>query len=162
MKSDNLLRGAIHNEEAYIRGKMLDHSSWQKGEKIVRLITPSDIDACWDNNGKTILAEFSSTETEWSKLERGQRWLYESCIKNTPHVAVLCKHCVGLHEERQINSKTDVTHFQVMLHDHEFLRTRVLDGKHWPKFVDQWMQDSMKLRRRLLTYDLSRHKGEGG
>lgn len=145
-----MIAGAIRCEQAYALGKMLDHSSWQRGDKIVRLSTPSDIDACWDNRGRVIFGEFSSECFEWRQVEKGQIGLYQSVIRDTPHCAVLCRHNVSVRDNRPIDSKEDVRSFQVMVYDYGFLVTDVLPESRWPRFVTSWFKDPLKVRRYVL------------
>ena len=141
-------RGAIRSEEAYALGKMLDHSDWQRGEKIARLITPSDVDACFDNNGNVIFCEFSSQHDDWSRISLGQRLLYQNCINGTDHLAVLCRHSVKASDGRRINSRTDIQSFQVMLHDRILLYSPVIDGNDkWQKLIQWWFEDAVMARR---------------
>lgn len=146
-----LMRGGIHSEEAYALGKMLDHSAWSD---LPRKITPSDLDMAFDNDGKIIFGELSSSECEWQRLSRGQRLLYENAIKNSPHCAVLCKHAVSLADGRPIDTRGDITSFQVMLYDYGLVICPVFDGNdRWQKFILRWLdRDGWQIiRRRLLS-----------
>lgn len=146
-----LKRGEVFAEEAYALGKMLDHSSWQQGEKIVRLITPSDIDAVWDNIGMVIFAEFSSHASEWAQIKKGQRWMYESALKNGAHCAVLCRHNVHPEDGKKINSKLDVVSFQPMFWDHSpVIGDLQIGNDRWQAFVRLWFKDPIRLRRWFL------------
>jgi hypothetical protein len=164
-------RGDVFSEEAYAQGKMLDHSSWLEGDRILpRDITASDIDTVllgkqlsflpvvFDNNGKAILCELSRGNKEWAWLNRGQIWLYESLIRDRPHCAVLCKHnapCSGP-ERRKINTRTDITSFQIMVHDHGgFVVTKVIEGNEaWQDFVFAWYLDAIRVRRRIIGFSV--------
>lgn len=145
--------GAILSEEAYALGKMLDHSAWQRGDRILpRGITGSDIDFVLDNAGYEILGEMSRTANEWKEISSGQRRTYEDNIKwGAPHVAVLCRHNVNLDERRTISPKLDVVSFQPMLCDYGLVVGRVYEGNGlWQAFVESWFKDPIRLRRRLL------------
>lgn len=138
-------RGAIFAPEAYALGKMLDHSDWM----LPRGSLPSDIDICFDNNGRIIFCELSSSASEWSDISGGQRWLYESAIRNTRHCAVIARHNVQLADGRQINSKNDIASFQIMFHDGVFLFSAAIDGKWWCWFVEHWFADAQKTWREM-------------
>lgn len=144
-------RGAIRSTEAYALGKMLDHSGWQRGDKLVRLITPSDIDACWDNKGHVLFAEFSSQHSQWDQIAGGQRWLYESCVKSGPHCAVLCKHSVSAAAGRPINSRDDIESFHPMIYDHGLVFGKVVEtNEWWQRFVGMWFDDPLQVRRKIF------------
>jgi hypothetical protein len=160
--------GAIHNEAAYALGKMLDHSAWQRGTRVLpRGITGSDLDvvfgrqaqdefrevsAVFDNNGRALLAEFSSSTTLWRFLSVGQKWVYETMLRGSPHVAVLCRHKVKAEDCRPICTRLDVISFQPMLCD--FGAFVIGDLHHgndrWQEFVLAWFADPTKVRRQLL------------
>lgn len=146
-------RGAINVEKAYALGKMLDHSSWQKGSEVLpRGITPGDIDASFDNKGKILFCEFSSSQTQWCDLDIGQLRLYKACVMDSPHCAVLCKHNVTLADNRPIDTRFDVQSFQVMLWDYEFIFTRIWpnDNQDWQRCVMSWFEDPLATRRRFM------------
>ena len=145
--------GAIISEEAYALSKMLDHTAWQRGDRILpRGITGSDIDFVLDNAGYEIIGELSRTSAEWKGTSLGQRRVYEGLIRwGAPHVAVLCRHNVDPDERRAISPKLDVVSFQPMLCDHGIVVGRVYQGNAlWQAFVDSWFRDPVRLRRRLL------------
>jgi hypothetical protein len=158
-------KGRILWQEAYALGKMLDHSSWQKGDHVLpRLITGSDIDACFArgqqpgqthfvfedrlHDGATIYCELTRQFANWKNIRFAQRWVYESAIRYGPHCAVLCQHAVTPDEERAIDTRQDVIAFQVMLFDFEFVFSRMF--KRWEKFVFAWFDNPLKVRRQLL------------
>ena len=154
-------RGSIIWEEAYALGKMLEHSSWQKGEPLPRRVTASDIDVTFipisggfvfDNKGKIIYAELTRAFANWNNVSRGQRWLYESCIRDGLHCAVICKHSVTPESQRAIDTRHDIEAFQVMLYDSgEFVLTQPYAGnENWQRLVQQWFIDPCRLRRFLL------------
>jgi hypothetical protein len=161
------IRGAIRNEDAYALGKMLDHSAWLKGDRILpRNITGSDLDvvfnrgaqgefhpvaAIFDNNGRSILAEFSSSDTLWRFLPTGQRWLYETLATGVPHIAVLCHHKVKLEDNRPICSRLDVISYQPMFYDFGLIVGDLRHGNdRWQDFVFAWFADAVKVRRQLI------------
>lgn len=150
------IAGAIYSERAYALGKMLDHSSWYG--TLTRKITPSDVDMLFDNAGKIMLCELSSAVSSWSEVQIGQRWLYQSFIKDQPHCAVLCRHNVDPSSGRQINTRFDIQSFQVMVWEHEQVLSRVYDGNHyWQRVVELWVnhQDGpAKIRRSVLGYSV--------
>lgn len=150
-------KGSILWEGAYALGKMLDHSSWQKGERpLPRRVTPSDIDLAFnptviDNAGKIIFAELTRHFANWSNVSYGQRRMYESVTQHTPHCAVLCKHSVSPDEHRQIDTRTDVESFQIMLYDCGFVYCAPHFGNEsWQGFVHAWFRDPLHCRRYLL------------
>lgn len=143
-------RGAIRTEDAYALGKMLDNSAW--AGCLPRSITPSDMDLIFDNGGHIIFGEMSSTHTEWNSVDRGQLILYENAIKDSPHCAALCKHSVRPEENRPIDTHTDVTGFQLMLHDYGFVFTPVYQGNQvWQNFVLDWFSEPLNVRRKLIS-----------
>jgi hypothetical protein len=148
------LRGAVHSAEAYAQGKMLDNSSWQ----LPRSITPSDFDCVFDNAGRMVLAEFSSSCGEWKELSRGQRMAYMSAIAGTHHLAALCQHSVP--KIRQINTRDDVDRFQVMLHiAGDFLVSPCFSGKTWPDLIGQWFNSPSGVIARLLKKEQTKRLG---
>jgi hypothetical protein len=129
--------GMILNEQAYARGKMLDHSGMVG--QLARGSMPSDIDFILDNNGSMIFAELSRWMTEWTQTSKGQRWLYESLIKTGIHCAVLCKHSVELETRRKIYTWTDIESFQIMIWHHGMVITEVIQGQEkWQSFIKYW------------------------
>ena len=150
-------RGAIINETAYARGKMLDHSSWQNGEiTLPRNITPSDIDMTFDNRGNILYGELSSKDIDWDDIKNhaiGQFRLYRGTIKQTTNLAILCKHSVPLQDERLIDTRTDIDSFHVMLHNlgNDFLFTEIFYGNsRWQGFVFGWFNNPERIRRSCL------------
>jgi hypothetical protein len=164
--------GSIFSPEAYARGKMLDHSSWQHprlGDKpLPRGITASDIDMAvgagisavdisFDNRGKMIIGEISSIAREWRELKPGQRWTYESLVSGSAHCAVLCHHSVPLEEGRKIDTRYDIDSFQIMISDHGFLTLPVMSGNNkWQRFVFAWYRDPVLARRWIITQHVLR------
>ena len=149
-------RGGIRNVEAYARGKMLDHSSWQKGIKLPRSVTPSDIDIVFDNAGWLLHCEVSSKHTRWEELAKeakGQALLYENLIFQTSNCAALCRHSVPLSERRAINSREDINAFQLMLYAP---RSGVVyspvykGGARWNDFVHSWFGQPKDLHAALI------------
>lgn len=139
-------QGAIYAEEAYAQGKMLDNSSWYG--VLPRGITPSDIDAVFDNSGAFVLSEWSSSKTVWAGLETGQRLAYENLIKKTSNVAAVCKHSVPI--DRQIDTRHDCDWFQVMWWDGSKLCfSIVFEGSRWSAFVESWFKEPMDVVRHL-------------
>jgi hypothetical protein len=144
--------GDIFSAEAYAQGKMLDHSGWYG--KLPRGSRPSDIDFAsatveFDNNGAILLAELSRMSSRWNEISRGQKWLYESSIKFSPHCAVLCHHSAPL--DRKIDTYNDVIDFQPMVWDYDFIVGPVFVGNDkWHLFVERWYRNSLRLRRYLI------------
>lgn len=135
--------GSILNEQAYARGKMLNHSGM--AGQLARRSMPSDIDFVLDNNGAMIFAELSRWANDWNKVQPGQRWLYESLIKTSIHCAVLCKHSVELATGRQIFTWTDIESFQVMIWHHGAVISEIIEGNQkWQTFVRYWFADPTK------------------
>jgi hypothetical protein len=158
-------RGAIHAEQAYALGKMLDHSSWQKGDRrLPRNITASDLDIpgvpmVFDNGGMMIFGELSRTRTAWSSLHFGQRFLYENLLRGTPHCAVLCCHEVDAEQGRKIDSRHDIAAFQIMVVDFGGVATWPLiqSNTRWQDFVFSWMENKqgpLNVRRRILGFSV--------
>lgn len=140
MSNVTALRGAIHTEAAYAQGKMLDNSSWN----LPRKITPSDFDCVFDNGGRLVLAEFSSSCSEWGELKYGQRLAYESAIKGTHNLAALCKH--GVPPDRQINTRNDVDSFQVMFCvAGDLVLSPLFDGNRWGRFIESWFSSPYRV-----------------
>lgn len=152
-------RGAIYAPAAYAQGKMVDHSSWQRGDWVLpRKITPSDIDFTFlpdqsqfvlDNNGSLIYGELTRGFANWLNVRYGQRLLYENCIRHGPHCAVICQHNVPTTE--QIDSRSDVLAFQVMVFDFKFVRTEVYtDNLRWQNFIKAWFVNLLRVRHYIL------------
>ena len=139
------LPGAIYNEQAYAQGKMLDHSGWHG--KLPRGVTPSDIDAVWDNNGDFIFAELSSSKSTWNDLSRGQVLAYSNLIQHTIDVAVLFTHSVP--RDRLINTYSDCASFQVMWDDSGICLSKVFEGERWQRFVRAWFANPLNIRDHL-------------
>ena len=150
--------GNIHSPEAYAQSKMLDHSGWYG--KLPRGSRPSDIDfvavkMVFDNNGSMLWGELSRSASEWGQLDYGQKWLYESAIKFSPHCAVLCFHNAPL--DRKIDTYRDVISFQPMVWDYDFVAGRVYDGvENWHKFVNGWFKNSLRVRRFITAEHFER------
>jgi hypothetical protein len=128
------MAGQIYSLDAYIRGKMLDHSSWEK----LLPVTPSDIDFVFDNRGQRILlGELNSKTARWDELKTGQRRLYEALVLagGGKIWAACCRHRLpppGI----QIDTVKDVLEFQWMTQKKgELYVSNVYDGKDWPEFV---------------------------
>ncbi len=155
------LPGSIFYPKAYDAAKRLDHSSWQKGDdRLPRRVTASDIDVTFtpisgaftfDNQGKIIYCELTRYFANWNNVSRGQRWLYESCIRDGAHCAVICKHSVSPEEDRPIDTRHDIEAFQIMIYDCGFVSCQPYQGnENWQRFVRQWFSDPIWLRRYLL------------
>jgi len=151
--------GSIFSQEAYALGKMLDHSSWWRDPpKLPRGITPSDTDyppipLCFDNNGWVLWCELSSSFSAWHQVQTGQKWLYESILRNSQHFGVLCQHNVRPEMQRPINTRYDIQSFQVMLWDFGYVRSNVITGNGmWQKFVLSFYQPGQPeyIRRRII------------
>ena len=140
--------GKILWEHAYAQGKMLDHSSWD----LPRNITPSDVDMFFDNRGSIVYCEVSSQCVSWQQLEQGQRWGYESIIKGTSDLAVLCKHSVAV--DKQIDTRYDINAFQVQVFNNEtggFEVAKVVTGnRYWQKFISNFYANPRRLRAAIL------------
>jgi hypothetical protein len=159
-------RGSIFAEEAYALNKMLQHDSWQKGERrLPRLITGSDIDvpgvtATFDNMGLIIFCELHRGRTTWSSLRQGQRVLYESLIRNTAHCSVLCCHDIGPEHGRKIDTRHDIQTFEIMVHDFEIVKAKIVEGnQHWQDFVFKWLESAPNarfIRRKILANSMAK------
>jgi hypothetical protein len=140
--------GAIYSEAAYAQGKMLDHSGWYG--VLPKRITPSDIDAVWDNSGDILFGELSSQHETWGELSRGQILTYFNTIGPVSrHFAVLLKHSVF---GRQIDTFKDIDSFHLMIRkDRDLLlwpsRDRPCDGSQWVKFVLFWFKNAGAARK---------------
>jgi len=151
------LRGAIMHEQAYAQGKMLNHTGWR--DILPRMITPSDCDMqFFDNNGRILLAEFSSRNTGWFELSKGQRMGYEALVKlgagpRVRCIACLCKHSVP--KENQINTLTDVKTFSVMIPAKcsagVVCTFNPYPASIWNQFVSMWFSDPDELIRRVYS-----------
>lgn len=141
--------GGIHAPEAYALGKMLDHSGWA----LPRGITPCDFDVVFDNNGRIIFCELSSSIAAWEDVSVGQRWAYQSAIRKGNHCAALCKHDVKPGDCKQINTRFDICLFQVMIYELQSFRvSRVIDGNnHWQAFVFGWFANPDGLRAEVIS-----------
>ncbi len=108
-----ILRGEIYCESAYARGKMLNHSNLSQG--LPRGMSPSDIDAVIDNNGKLLFMEYSSQFSCWADLKPGQRKLYEHIVEagKGMQMAILVHHAIPP-EGVQIDTLKDALEFQIM------------------------------------------------
>jgi hypothetical protein len=143
-------------EDAYALGKMMDSSGWNG--LLRNGITPSDIDLpeiplCFDNNGNIIFCDFSRTYDNWENSIPGQRWLYESLIRDRAHCAALCKHNVTPDLLRKIDTLRDVETFHIMVWDFERVVSPVYDGALWQRFVTDWVNRAdapLKIRRSIL------------
>lgn len=139
-----MIRGAIYNLDAYEQGKMLDSSSWNGF--LPRMITPSDIDHVFDNSGRMLFVEFSKDylKRTWGDVKKGQRLIYERLVMdgNGKHVAVLCYHNVP--NGRQVDTRTDIEHFQAMYfncHLRDVRYSDIRNGCEWEQFVKQWFDN---------------------
>lgn len=132
--------GSVIWEEAYALGKVLEHGGWNGA--LVRGITPSDVDFCFDNAGMIIFGELSATCREWSQLQRGQRDFYTNCIRDRLNCscAVLCHHNVRPEAGRKINTRTDIKSFQIMMWEAGPVFSQVIEGNgKWQAFVFDWV-----------------------
>lgn len=129
---DNTKRGQIYHERNYLRSKLLDHSDW--AAMLPRRITPSDIDFVFDDDGRILLSELSSSISTWSGIKAGQRRLYESMVKagKGDIYAVLAHHA----DVETINTTKHIRSFQVMYLDNGHITfTGVRPGNEWVPFV---------------------------
>lgn len=129
-------RGAIFAPEAYARGKMLDHSGW--AGILPRKITPSDVDAVIDSNGRQLLWELSSRSPAWADLKFGQRYLYENLVKSGKgRIVAACVHHRQPDEGQPIDTVEDVLAFQGMFYVSGGVKvTTVLPADRWVTFVE--------------------------
>jgi hypothetical protein len=151
---ESVPRGAIRNQEAYERGKNLDHSRWQLDGNVVRSITPMDIDFVVDAAGWVLFCELESRAMQWEQLRPGPRRLYESCVRDSlKHCAVLAHHSVPLFDGRRIDTWNDIDAFQVMLFWNGRLRlTRLFAGNVvWQRFANAWLDDPVAARLRCYV-----------
>lgn len=139
------IRGAVFSEQAYAQGKMLDHSEWS----LPRKITPSDIDMCFDNDGRVLYCEISRHHSKWPELHIGQIKLYQAAVKSTQNLSVLCKHSVPAN--RQINTRSDIERFSVMVDCGHFQVTPVFESGRWRAFVDGWFKDPEAVFRYVVS-----------
>ena len=146
-------RGDIFAAEAYALGKMLDNSSWLKGDRVLRdNITPCDFDWVLDNNGAVLYAALESSIDQWRSMSIGQMRAYQAAIKKGVHCAVICRHNVKPDERRKIDTRTDIVSFQVMVFELASFRiSRVVDGnEHWQNFVFAWFRNPDGLRGEVI------------
>jgi hypothetical protein len=138
--------------EAYAQGKMLDHSGW----RLPRGITPSDIDMVFENRpegGASLVGELSSSCSAWSTIDKAQRDVYLSLIRNQMHCAVLCKHSVRPELGRLIRTDSDVESYELIAWDFGFVYSGIITGNaHWQRLVQQWFEPDgpARVRRRFL------------
>lgn len=134
-------RGAVYNDGRYRQG--YDHTPWI--DILPRNITPSDIDAVFDNmlHQRSLFCDFSSEVCLWKDKNLGQRLVYQQQVLGSQykHCSILCYHEVPIGTD--INSALDVKSFHVMkrsqsrvvfLPDHE----RCYDGELWLSFVQSF------------------------
>ena len=149
--STSIKPGAIHSLEAYAQGKMLDHSGWYG--ILPRGITPSDIDAVFDNGGDILFCELSSQHATWGDLSRGQLLTYFNTIGPVSrHFAVLLKHSVS---GRQIDTLNDIDSFHIMIRkDRDILfwpdQENSASGERWNRFAKFWFKSAPAARRHVI------------
>jgi len=137
----------VYAEDAYAQGKMLDHSQWLVGSRILpRNITPSDVDFFIDDKGHVLFCELSSKYHSWEAIDRGQRLGYINIIKGTKNLSILCKHCTP--KGKQVDTRNGIDAFQVLLpsDDGRELRTQTFFGNdRWQDFVFAWFDDAWRV-----------------
>jgi hypothetical protein len=152
-------RGAIHFQQAYARGKMLDNSGWTK--YLPRNGTPSDIDRITitdtngnimsidnvpvlDDSGSILYFEFSSSEKAWQGLKRGQHLLYQNLVRAARGnaIAVLGYHQTPLDQE--IDTVNNIISFHIMYWTEEdgivYPTAPIKGNELWIKFVSNYKQ----------------------
>lgn len=132
-------RGAIRNEDAYARCKMLDHSQW--AELLPRRITPSDGDMILANRNRILFIELSSKSSDWDQLSTGQRLLCEAFVRNGKgrQAAAVAKFVTP--PDQQIDTVKDVVSFSFLVLDKgQLRRLGPYEGKHWPKACRHWLK----------------------
>jgi hypothetical protein len=154
-------RGWIFAEDAYAQGKMLNHGGWNG--VLPRRITPSDVDMVFDNAGKIIFIELSSSCSCWQEITPGQRLLYENAIKGGAHCACLCKHSVPV--SMQIDTRYDIDSFQIMVWDYGLVYSKIQPGAYWQQFVSNWfgkVNGPLFMRRKILGASAANGLADGG
>lgn len=158
-------RGAIRAKEAYALGKMLEHSSWARGEKrLPRNITPSDFDMVFDNYGSILYCELTTSLEEWTQTDIGQRGAYMAAVwKGERHCAALCRHTVKLEDGRDIDTRNDICSFQPLIFQWgDFRVGQVVRGnKAWQDFVFEWYRNPHALRGAVFENSELFQKGRG-
>lgn len=145
-------RGAIRSVEHYLLAKKLNHSSWQKGSRILpRNITPSDVDMYFDNRGRIIFGELTTNFPEWASISDGQRMGYQNMIRGSAHCAVVAFHN-AVPEDQEIDSRLDILGFQPMIFDGgDFILGETYNGNDkWQDFIFWWFENPARLRRHLI------------
>lgn len=136
-------RGSIHNREAYLREKTLDHSGWLA--LLPRNITPSDIDAAVDDAGRILLIEMSCVTCDWNDIPDGQHNLYRSLVRAGRGLitAVIAQHRTTT--GRDIDTVDNVIGFTVMYHQpgdllaiNDIRYNTYLGNDNWRKFIQEW------------------------
>ncbi len=121
-------KGGIYAPEAYARGKMLDHSSWNLPRG-----SPSDIDMFIDNSGRILLVELDSEYPEWRNISKGQQIGYSNMVKagKGDIFAVCAQHKIP-EPGVKINTVSDVMAWQLMYYkDGNINYKGVFSGEDW-------------------------------
>ena len=124
------MRGAILVEQAYAQGKMLDHSSW----RLVRGISPSDIDFVIESGGNFGFVEFSKHFKSIEQLNHGQKLLYERLISRMRKSDFVGLAYHNVPEERSIDTCRDVISAEIYTQRGNFS----LNQEQWEEFITTW------------------------
>ena len=126
------MRGAILVEQAYAQGKMLDHSSW----RLVRGISPSDIDFVIESGGNFGFVEFSKHFKSIEQLNHGQKLLYERLISRIHKSDFVGLAYHNVPEERSIDTCRDVISAEIYTQRGNFS----LNQEQWEEFITTWTE----------------------
>ena len=124
------MRGAILVEQAYAQGKMLDHTSW----RLVRGISPSDIDFVIESGGNFGFVEFSKNFKSIEQLNHGQKLLYERLISRMRKSDFVGLAYHNVPEERSIDTCRDVISAEIYTQRGNFS----LNQEQWEEFIATW------------------------
>ena len=124
------MRGAILVEQAYAQGKMLDHTSW----RLVRGISPSDIDFVIESGGNFGFVEFSKHFKSIEQLNHGQKLLYERLISRIHKSDFVGLAYHNVPEERSIDTCRDVISAEIYTQRGNFS----LNQEQWEEFIATW------------------------
>ena len=126
------MRGAILVEQAYAQGKMLDHTSW----RLVRGISPSDIDFVIESGGNFGFVEFSKNFKSIEQLNHGQKLLYERLISRMRKSDFVGLAYHNVPEERSIDTCRDVISAEIYTQLGNFS----VNQEQWEVFITTWTE----------------------
>ena len=150
------MRGAILVEQAYAQGKMLDHTSW----RLVRGISPSDIDFVIESGGNFGFVEFSKNFKSIEQLNHGQKLLYERLISRLRKSDFVGLAYHNVPEERSIDTCRDVISAEIYTQLGNFS----VNQEQWEEFITTWTRSPAYAINTILPrgewYELMRSQKE--